>query len=362
MEKLEFYLIAADNPIGTKQRRPFFKRKRAGEVLTREQVRAIKLGRKVLRQEMKAQGLKQKSDFELTASNMGLYFDKHRWWLWLLWLFHGRGLWALIGALALLMLTLFFYSSITQLQGHFTVNLNDNLFREGFVISDSVGFEQPTTHLFCTPAENIPCVSITHIPEDVDQIDGQHNAEYFAYTFYCRNEGESTVDYSWQMNLNSESRNLSSACWVMIFEDGAMTFYAEPNTETGWAEALPAFDDNTRGYINRPLEQFCKDSTTQYQTIEKREDFTYSRVIPVKFQSQDVVATGQQTQVAPGDVHKYTVVIWLEGDDPDCTDDLIGGHVGMDFQFSLLEEEKTEDSGSSWWESLWENLKFWDPK
>ena len=77
MEKLETYLIAADNPVGKKQRRPVFRRKRAGEELTREQVAAIKRGRKLLRKELKAKGLKEKSDFELTATNMGLYFDKH---------------------------------------------------------------------------------------------------------------------------------------------------------------------------------------------------------------------------------------------------------------------------------------------
>ena len=37
------------------------------------------------------------------------------------------------------------------------------------------------------------------------------------------------------------------------------------------------------------------------------------------------------------DVHKYTVVIWLEGDDPDCTNDLIGAHIGLQMDFRLLE-------------------------
>ena len=98
-KKLEQYMIEADNPIGKKQRRLFFKRKRAGEVLTREQVKAIKKGRKLLRKELKAQGIKEKSEFELTATNMGLYFDKHRALLWLLWFFHGSALKALLMAI-----------------------------------------------------------------------------------------------------------------------------------------------------------------------------------------------------------------------------------------------------------------------
>lgn len=338
MARLEEFLLAADNPIGSKQRIPFFKRKRAGEVLTREQVKAIKAGRKLLRKEMKAQGMKEKSDFELTATNMGLYFDKRRWWLWLLWFFHGKGLAALLGATALLMLAMFAYSMVTQMQGHFTINLSDGLFREGFVLSETVDFKNPSTHLFAEPAENVPCVSISHLPDFLDTIDGQYNDTYFAYTFYCRNEGDNTVDYTWQVRLNSESKNLSVATWVMVFEDGKMIFYAEPNTVTGMPEALPAFDDDTRGYVGRPMYNVSALPGNQYQLVKSMNQFSYYRVIPMPFLSEDVVTEGSQSQVAPGDVHKYTVVIWLEGDDPDCTDDLIGGHVGMEFGIRLKEE------------------------
>jgi hypothetical protein len=306
---------------------------------------------------MKAQGLKEKSDFELTATNMGLYFDKHPLILWFRWFFHGRALWALLGAAAALLLTLFTYSTVTQMRGHFTINMTDSMFREGFVLSETVGFENPVTYLFCTPAENVPCVSISHLPEDLDTVDGQHNADYFAYTFYCRNAGQSTVDYEWFMSLNSESQNLSNAVWVMIFEDGKMTFYARANSQTGEAEALPAFGDDSRGYIGRPLGDFAKDPE-QYELLAEKEHYSYYRAIPKPFLTDLVVGQGVQNAVAPGDTHKYTVVIWLEGDDPDCTNEKIGGHVGMDFRIQLLGEQNQEES--DWWENLWDGLTFWD--
>lgn len=364
MEKLEFYILAAENPIGKKQRRPIFKKRRAGEVLTREQVKAIKLGRKVLRKEMKAQGLKEKSDFELTASNMGLYFDKHRFILWLLWFFHGKGLATLLGLLALLMLALFAYSAVTQLQGHFTINMSDGMFQEGFVLSETADFANPTTHLFAIPAEGVPCISIAHLPEYLDTIDGPHNQTYFAYTFYCRNEGQSTVDYVWQVQLNSESQQLADACWVMIFEDGQMLFYARPDQTTGKPQALPAFGDDTKGYIQRPLEQFNKLPEEQYEIIKEGVGYDYNRVIPIPYLSDVVVAGGRMESVIPREIHKYTVVIWLEGDDPDCTDELIGGHVGMDFHFQLVSEEEGQaDRGNRFfahWDAFWANLKFWE--
>lgn len=338
MDAVGIYVAAANNPVGNKQR-GLFKRTRAEEELTREQVKAIKKGRKALREDLRQRGITDKKEFELMASSLGLYFDKSRWLLFLLWLFGGRGLWLLAAALGLLLFVLWLFSQVTQMRGHFTINMTDDLFREGFVLSETVGFERPTTHLFCTPAEDVPCVSISFLPDDLDAIDGKHHDQYFAYTFYCKNAGETVVGYDWTVRLNSESKDLSSAAWVMIFEDGEMTFYAEPNAQTGEPEALPAFGDDSRGYIGRPLEQFCKAPEAQYETILEKENFSYNRVIPQPFVSEDIVAAGRQPELAPGDYHKYTVVVWLEGDDPDCTNDKIGGHLGMDFEFSMIKKE-----------------------
>ena len=80
----------------------------------------------------------------------------------------------------------------------------------------------------------------------------------------------------------------------------------------------------------------------------------YERVIPIPFVSDWMVATGIQESIAPEEVHKYTVVVWLEGDDPDCTDELIGGHIGMDFGFLMLGENA--DTRNNPLGSLWENL------
>lgn len=361
MAKLEDYLLQAGNPVGNKQRNAA-KHKRGGEELTREQVRAIKKGRKLLRKEMRRQGLKDKPSFELTASNLGLYFDKPPFIVWLKWFLHGKGLAALIGATALLLTALFLYASVTQMRGHFTINMSNSMFKEGFVLSEKVDFVQKQTHLFSTPADSVPCISISHLPEDLNMIDGSHNAEYFAYTFYCRNEGESVVDYNWRINLTGESQGVSEACWVMLFEDGKMTFYAAPNGETGEAEVIPAYDDDTRGYIGKPLGDLCKNPEEQYQTIAESRGFTYERVIPISFEDGGVVARGVQTEVKPLEMHKYTVVIWLEGDDPDCTDDLIGGHLGMEFYMNLVTDEDGgggEGSNTADMNSFWDNLKFW---
>ena len=37
-----------------------------------------------------------------------------------------------------------------------------------------------------------------------------------------------------------------------------------------------------------------------------------------------------------GDIDKYTIVIWVEGDDPECKNNLIGGEIKM--HMNLIEE------------------------
>ena len=364
-ENLNDYLLALERTDGKAQRGPF-KRKRGGQELTREQLSAIKKSRKLLRKELKERGLKSKEDFELTASSMGLYLDKSRSLTWLKWLFFGQGLWMMVAALVTLLLVVFGMSVVAQLRGHFTINMSPDMFREGFILSETADFENATTHLFCTPAEHVPCVSITHIPENIDQIDGQHNDAYFAYTFYIRNDGESTVGYEWQMSLTSESQSLADALWVMVFENGEMLFYARPN-EYGDVEALPAFDDDSRGYLDMNLMHMCKEIDEQFQLITQKTGFAYYRIVPYSFETDQVVARGTQTEVSPGTVNKYTVVIWLEGDDPDCTDELVGGHAGMDFDFYLTSEggsgagdDDADSPNYTFWEDLWNNLIFWD--
>ena len=314
-----------------------FKKKRAGVVLSKDEVKAIKAGRKKLRKEMREKGLKGKQDFELTAGTLGLYFDKKHGALlpWLL----SHWLGAVLGFLAALLLVLFIFSTVQQMRGHYTINMSRNMFREGFTLSDTVGFENPTTQLFANPADEIPCISISQIPMDIDEIDGEHHDVYFAYTYYIRNEGESTVGYDWILNINAETQELSEAAWIVVFEDGQMRIFAKENPETGQEDALPAFGDDTRGYLNLPLQELDPGSD-QFEAVVQQGNRTYWRVIPDKFLSDTEIAMGTQEDVEPMEVHKYTVVMYLEGDDKQATDELIGGRLGVEMNFRLVNEEE----------------------
>ncbi|MCR5664335.1 MAG: hypothetical protein K6G17_05570 [Oscillospiraceae bacterium] len=347
-------------PPGDHPQRRLFKRRRGGQVLSREQVKEIKAGRKKLRADMRRQGVRSKKQFELVAASLGLYFDKRRGLLF--WLLKGKGLLMLLGAALLLLLALFLMSLFSQMRGYFTINLSNGMFKEGFVLSETADFANPSVALYCEPAVDVPCISIVQIEEDVnDAYEGQHNSDYFAYTFFLRNEGENTVDYVWSLGLTDESKKLSTACWVMVFEDGEMRFFAERNGETGKAERIPGEENPTRGYTRTPLISQALNPGDQYEVITQRGNLKYYRLIPYPFEGKDVVTTGGRSAVEPFDVHKYTVVIWVEGDDPDANDSKIGGHLGLDMQFELVGEGGAAggDEGNRQ-SSIWDNLRFWD--
>ncbi len=332
-----------------KKQKRLFKKKRAGVVLTENEVQEIKAGRKKLRREMRAAGLKSKKDFELTASSLGLYFDKRKFLAFLPWLMRGRWLWALLGALAALLTAFFLMSLITRMRGHFTINTTNELFREGFTISDTKTFDNPTSYLYSIPVEGALDTTLSDIPDNVDMIDGTHNGErYFAYTFYIRNDGESTVGYDYQIAINSESKNLSEAIWVMLFRDGEMTFHAKAGDDGGRevipnAQTIAEAEERGRytGFRTCPFYENAKYPDEQYKKLETEEELPAPLYYyyPIPFESDYVITSGTVPDVVPQETHKYTVVLWLEGNDPDCTNDLIGGHLGVEVTFKLVTEK-----------------------
>jgi len=315
-----------------------FRKRRAGIRLTRAEIREIRRGRKKLKREMKKNKVYSRHEFETTASTLGLYFDKGRFLALWLWLWHHGALWALLGAALLTMAALYGASLVTQMRGHFTINLTNEMVSQGFELCETPDFKNPTSRLYGIPVEDAPCISITDIPKDIDKIDGSHNGtNYFAHTFYVAKRGEGTADYSFNVEINSESLDSSSAIWVMLFEDGVPAFYAEANKQTGEAECLPAKDNNRYGYTEVPFADAGL-SDAQYEIVRQTQIRSYYRIIPNFFKDDDTVVEKIKTEVEQDEVHKYTVVLWLEGDDPDCTNELIGGHIGMHMDFELLDD------------------------
>ena len=203
--------------------------------------------------------------------------------------------------LALAFGVLFALSFMQENMGNFTINLNRlELFRRGVAIADNGDFKNATARLAADAVDNGTNIAADDLPADLDDIDGSHNGKnYVAYTFYIRNAGKTDLGYSAKLKVVSASKGVEKAARVRIYRNGEPTTYAaaaadgspEPNTEP--------------------------------------------------FASNDVVTTISHANFRVGDVDKYTVVIWLDGDDPECVDKIIGGAVEFGFDFDSSETDDT---------------------
>lgn len=329
----------SNNRKNQKQRR-FFKKTKANVVLSPGEIKEIKQGRKELRRRLRKAGIKSRKDFEVTATSMGLYFDSKnifvKWWT----LLGAKAIWGLLASAVVLLGVLFLFSLVEQMRGRFTINLSEDMMNQGFRLSETQGFEEAATVLYCEPQTNVPATSISKIPIDIMKGEGLYeDAAFIGYSFYLKFEGEETGYYNYELEVNSEGLDASKACWVMLFDQEQMAFYAKLGAD-GQPEAVPARDDNSRGFLNPYFKEYAVFPDQQYEVIAQKGDNTYYRVIPIPFESDIIVTRGMNIRIEPDQAHKFTVVLWLEGEDPECTNDIIGGHMGLEMDFALVDQEE----------------------
>ena len=106
-----------------------------------------------------------------------------------------------------------------------------------------------------------------------------------------------TINYWYEVPIDSVIRDADNAVRVMIFLNGEKTIYAK-RAANGEPEKICA-EGNKNPELTTP---FFSDKKV---CVEERKNFE------------------------PGAVDKFTIVVWMEGDDPECLNDIIGGQVKM---------------------------------
>lgn len=151
-------------------------------------------------------------------------------------------------------------------------------------------------------------ISIKSIPANIDtEKDGSHNGQnYIAYTFYVENTGDKAVNYSYEIVIDDVIKRVDEGIRIMIFLNGKHTIYAKVNADTKQPEP-----ETTPFYSN-------------------------------KFQTTDDIAVYEQRKnLKPDEADRITVVVWIEGDDPDTVNALIGGEIKM--HMNIREEHFQEE-------------------
>lgn len=198
-----------------------------------------------------------------------------------------------IGILVMLMalIIMYFLLRIVFETGYFTVSLDpDFAQKSGLVMYEKIAEKQERKILKATRVDFMDNISVKWLPENLNKMgEGSHNGEnYLAYTFYIENKGSEPINYWYQILIDDVIKNVDKAIRVMVYRNDERTIYAKPNEATGEPE------EGTK--------KFYSDTEV---LLEHRENFV------------------------PGEIDKFTIVVYLEGDDPDCVDALIGGEMQM---------------------------------
>ncbi len=308
------------------------------EAGTRAERKWIKAERKKLRSDLKEKGITSRIDFENIARELGLVLDEGKKARWLnFWLLNWKrflsslGLKSIFIAAAATLSLLFLVSAISEEAGAFTINLTASMLKAGFILSETQDFQREEARLFSQEIQNVNNITLEDISRNVDNIDGPHNENsYIAYTFYIKNIGQETASYAYYLNLDSFTKGVGEAIWVMLFEDGRQAIYAMESKD-GNAEELYGFWSPPFG-----------DEAYSYDEQYYEEDGRYG-LKTISFVDKKTVMQGLVEDVEVGEAHKYTVVIWVEGYDPECTNDIFGGYAKLSMAFELISNEDTKN-------------------
>ncbi len=194
----------------------------------------------------------------------------------------------------LILLFMYFVVGLLYNSGNFSITLDKNLYFDDRIII----YDDPTYKVYRSEllAESIPTfdnISEQWLPDDVNSGEGSNNGEnYLAYSFYLENLGEDTVDIWSEVVLTDVIKNVDEAVRIRVYKDNEYVTYAK----------VGATGEPERNAVN-----FLEDGVV---TVDKLEDF------------------------GPGDLIKYTIVLWIEGSDPECTDNILGGEVKFNMNFN----------------------------
>lgn len=207
--------------------------------------------------------------------------------------------------LLVFLILLYIILDVIYNEGKFTVTLDSNeTLESGLAIFDSLNNSHGKRKLEATPIKFMDNISYRWIPEDVEtEADGSHNGQnYIAYSFYVENQGSEVLNYHYEVVVDDVIKNVDEAIRIRIYRNGEQVTYAK------------------RNFIDNEPEL----NTVPFKEIKNAEGTIISERV---------------TNFMPDDLDRITVLVWLEGDDPDCTDALIGGELKMHM---IITEEHIE--------------------
>lgn len=177
------------------------------------------------------------------------------------------------------------------------------------------------------------------LPEILSQdgFGGADDDRFIAATFYLKNVTPDEQIYNEVLNLRSSTLNIETAIRVMLIRkrsdtpDYEVVVYAKYDVDeqgnTVQVEVVPL--------TKTKYTPFTITTVTDNEGKEavKIEHYGTEPWIAEDFFSAEYIFYNKGLTLAPQEIIKYGIIIWLEGWDKDCVDDKLSGTIRMDFAF-----------------------------
>ena len=203
--------------------------------------------------------------------------------------------------------------------------------------------EDRTTNINMEGPEDLGAYTYTWLNMEADIFGyegGHHGASYIAYSFYLVNNSPTRkCTYTMGVEIVKNTLNTASAIRVMIIEDEDDVENRPSNTKVyaqskadGTAEYV-AYDDCKESQVGLTLSELNVSypllqvpTTTPFLGEVYTEDDEYDGFYVMKETGRELSHAQQK---------KFTVVIWFEGTDQQCVNDILGGKCTINFWFDV---------------------------
>lgn len=199
---------------------------------------------------------------------------------------------------SVLLLSVYLFAAIYKEVGSFSISINKyEMVKYGLSLCETRDLSKPTSVLNMRIDQAITNIAEEDLPNNLGMIDGDHSGKnHLAYTFYLFNASDvDDINYEWQLKMSNIANGIDEAIRIRLYIDGVATKYAKTASDGSGPEP----------------------NTTE-------------------FYSTDVVAMGRRDSFSVGSVTKFTIVVWLEGTDPDCLDWIKGGKMYLEMVVSIV--------------------------
>ncbi|HBR31144.1 MAG TPA: hypothetical protein DD733_03565 [Clostridiales bacterium] len=210
---------------------------------------------------------------------------------------------AALAVLITVLAVVYIASALYTKFGSYTVRIDKyDSVQYALTLSETPDFPKPTARLNSKATQDITNISIKDLPMDLDSINGEHSGkDYLAYTYYLKNAGQNIVDVEYMLYIANTTLGIEKAVRVRLYVNGESVDYARTKT-----------------------------------------DGTGPELGTVEFLTESIITRKNIYDFNPDEYVKFTVVIWLEGDDPECVDSIIGGQFKIDMIINILKVDEAE--------------------